>query len=253
MRDLLDRAYSPASLGEAIVCRLLNYGHIKEDHHVWEPHAGQGAFVKPLAERGLHVTASDISPLPIELGGFNRRMLSSPTVRMNILTPFQHDALLGWNESWGDRPDWVVGNTPFARHTGEWAACKPCETKAAYAGAGWSPKSCKKCDGTMKVPVMETIWHKHVEMARETARVGVAFLLRNSFIEPVEERRHLVDAIDEQWPVTPRPSFDGPSGPSEGTDTSGATVYIWFKDSRLRSQHPVSSLVWEKPSRRGSK
>lgn len=234
MRDVLDRAYTPPALAAAIVNRMARWGYLRSGQRVWEPCAGQGAFTQALTRAHaqthasirpeLFVYASDIDP-------------QAGAHKDDRICGFQHshDALQGWPEQFGvDPPDWVISNPPFARHTGRWSVCK-CGGKA----------DCLKCDGVGQVPVMETIWHEHVKMALNTARVGVAMLLRNSWIEPVEGRLELVDQINEMWPVTPRPSYSTPTGPSRGTDSVGATVFIWRKDGVV-PEKPVTTLKWSR-------
>ena len=237
MRDVLDRAYTPPALAAAIVNRMAQWGYLTSGQRVWEPCAGQGAFVAALLRVDLdeypplEVFASDIDEgATLKLDGLD------PTLRDDVWGwQVGHDALHGWPEQFGgDLPDWVISNPPFARHTGRWNVCK-CGGKA----------DCLKCDGEGSVPVMETIWHEHVRMALNTARVGVAMLLRNSWIEPVEGRLELVDQINEMWPVTPRPSYSTPTGPSRGTDSVGATVFIWRKDGVV-PEKPVTTLKWSR-------
>lgn len=240
MRDTLDRAYTPPALASAIVGRMCVRDYLRPGQRVWEPCSGQGAFTSALLRADtdyppLQVCASDIDP-----------DAKVPEVHPSLLDDLcgflpEYDALRGWPSAFdGDPPDWVVTNPPFARHTGEWTRCSKCMGKPCVVQS-----NCEKCDGGGIVPVMETIWHKHVEMALNTARVGVAMLLRNSWIEPVEERRELVDMVNEMWPVTPRPSYSTPTGPSRGSDTVGATVFIWRKDG-FRPEKPVTSLVWKR-------
>ena len=231
MRDLLDRAYTPFPLAAAIVNRMGLCGYLTPGQRVWEPCAGQGAFTWALTRAyasirpELFVYASDIDPqagahLDDRICGFQ----------------YGHDALLGWPAQFGsERPDWVISNPPFARHTGRHSSCKCCGLN----------KNCEKCDGGGQVPIMETIWHEHVKMALGAARVGGAMLLRNSWIEPVEGRRELVDMVSEMWPVTPRPSYSTPTGPSRGTDSVGSTVFLWRKDGFVPKK-PVTSLAWVK-------
>lgn len=223
MRDTWDRAYSPDNLALAIVDRLISWGYLRPEHTVWEMHAGSGAFVKALAARlgPSQVVASDIDP-------------DAPGLMVPGVRAFPGwDALRGYPIV-GEQPDWAPGNPPFARHIG-WKACSKCRNGAV----------CEKCDGTGKVPVMETIWHEHVDMARKVARVGVAFLLRMSFLEPVKERAHLVDAVSEIWPVTPRPSYSGPTGESGGTDNVGPAVFLWRNDGAVPGP-AATTLRWER-------
>ena len=99
-----DAYFTPPALAEAIVQRLLDRGLLRPGMSVWEPHAGSGSFVRPLIAAGLAITASDLEPLPIQCGG---------PLDGFILTPYRHNAADGWRESWGDRPDWIIGNPPF--------------------------------------------------------------------------------------------------------------------------------------------
>lgn len=240
MRDLLDRAYTPFPLAAAIVNRMGLCGYLTSGQRVWEPCVGQGAFVAPLLRSSMNllVYASDIDKEVIHT--WREELSDHQLDALRGLLP-GHDALLGWPAffGWG-APDWIVTNPPFARHTGRWNRCSKCEGKPSVVQA-----NCEKCDGGGEVPVMETIWHEHVKMALNTARVGVAMLLRNSWIEPTEERRELVDMVNEVWPVTPRPSYDTPTGPSRGTDSVGSSVFIWRKDGFV-PEKPITSLVWKR-------
>lgn len=238
MRDILDRAYTPFPLAAAIVNRMALAGYLTPGQRVWEPCAGQGAFVAAL----LRVDLDEYPPLEV----FASDIDEGATLKLDGLDPtllddvcgwrVGHDALLGWPAQFGsEQPDWVISNPPFARHTGRHSACKCCGLN----------KNCEKCDGGGQVPIMETIWHEHVKMALGVARVGVAMLLRNSWIEPVEGRRELVDMVSEMWPVTPRPSYSTPTGPSRGTDSVGSTVFLWRKDGFVPKK-PVTSLAWTK-------
>ena len=230
MRDTLDRAFTPDNLALAIVDRMVLWGYLRPEHTVWEMHAGSGAFVRALAARlgPSQVVASDIDP-------------DAPGLRVPGVRAFPGwDALRGYPIA-GEQPDWTPGNPPFARHTGEWKT----RTKCKGGGYGDGHSLCKACDGTGKVPVMETIWHEHVDIARKVARVGVAFLLRMSFLEPVKERAHLVNAVSEIWPVTPRPSYSGPTGESGGTDNVGPAVFLWRNDGAVPGP-AATTLRWER-------
>lgn len=224
-RDIFDRHFTPPNLAKAIVQDLLIRLLIRTSDRVWEPHAGDCAFGDALRRFGWNracIIESDIAPRRSEV--------------------VEHDALTGWNSAWGRNPDWVIGNPPFSRWTGETKMCTKC------AGVGRRINQldpCETCDGTGKVNVMETIWHEHVRVARETAKYGVAFLLRNSFIEPTEDRIEHVKDIASIWPVTPRPSYDGPDGPSKGTDSVGSSVFIWMsRKSYSDGFVPIWPLKW---------
>lgn len=88
-RVINDAYYTPDVVARACVATLpVDLGH------VWEPHAGGGAFVEALRlRRARCITATDLDAACS--GG-------AP-----------HDALDGWPAAWGDRPDWIVGNPPY--------------------------------------------------------------------------------------------------------------------------------------------
>lgn len=96
-----DAYFTPPALAAAIVARLVERGLLRPGMTVWEPHAGSGAFVRPLLLAGARVHASDLDPASegLRVAGVEA-----------LLTGW--DATHGW--PWpGERPDWIIGNPPF--------------------------------------------------------------------------------------------------------------------------------------------
>lgn len=93
-RVALDAYYTPDPVARA--CLATIKADLSSDlgprRRVWEPSAGGGAFVRATEALGCEVFASDIQSLP---GVDVRNMLD------------------GWEEGWGERPHWIVGNPPF--------------------------------------------------------------------------------------------------------------------------------------------
>lgn len=244
-------------LAEAIVCALFARGHLRTSHVVWEPHAASGNFVRPLLSRGVRVVASDLRPD------------ADAVVLPGVLAPdHAHNALAGvpWVGELGGvgwRPDWVIGNPPFARTSVH--ACGPCRGRGYTVPVQTRAASCTSCDGLREVEgcactacmqtgrvvrpcrsCNETGWLRthppvvldHVEAALAVARVGVAFLVRMSF-QATLERAGVVGDLHAGYPISPRPSFTG-----TGTDTSEYTLAIWRLDGPRPSARPFEHIVW---------
>ena len=101
-----DAYFTPPTLAQAIVARLVERHLLRVGQRVWEPHAGAGSFARALAaQSGAFVYASDISP----------DMPSGDELEAHGIAGWKasHNALAGW---WLDDgpPDWIVGNPPFS-------------------------------------------------------------------------------------------------------------------------------------------
>lgn len=96
-----DAYFTPPTLAKAIVARLVERHLLRVGQTVWEPHAGTGSFVRPLAAAGLLVYASDLGDAP-----------DAADVRGTVASADGWDAREGF--PWPDQPDWIVGNPPFS-------------------------------------------------------------------------------------------------------------------------------------------
>ena len=95
MRRPLDAYYTPDALAVAIV-RWLG---VEPGEHVYEPHAGGGAFVRALRDAGAYVRASDVDE---EAAGL--REAHAWWVRDFVVDP----------PVFGLAPSMIVGNPPYA-------------------------------------------------------------------------------------------------------------------------------------------
>lgn len=95
-RVLRDAYYTEPVLARALVEVLGD--SIVPGVRVWEPHAGNGAFVRAAADRGALVRASDINPEAAGLWCGTASMVAD--VRQGY----------PWR---GARPEWTIGNPPF--------------------------------------------------------------------------------------------------------------------------------------------
>lgn len=75
---------------------------IKARDHVWEPHAGGGAFIRALAKRGAIVIASDLT-LPVSNAPWYNASYQGAVDFLHTTPGFRP----------GPMPDWIVGNPPF--------------------------------------------------------------------------------------------------------------------------------------------
>lgn len=256
-RDDFDTFQTPPDLADAIVCALLSRGHLRTSQLVWEPHAAGGNFVRPLLSRGVQVVASDLRPE------------AEAVVLPGVLAPdHAHDALAGvpWVRELGGcrwRPDWVIGNPPFARAqtarcykcrglgytvpvATRGASCFICDGLREVDGAACSVcrqtgrviRVCDACKGAGELRAHPGVVLQHALAALRVAQVGVAFLVRMSFQATIE-RAAVVGDLHAGYPISPRPSFTG-----GGTDTSEYTLAIWRLDGARPSARPFEALIW---------
>lgn len=253
-RRAFDAYYTPPELAEAMVVRLLTRGYLQPYHVVWEPHVGDGAFARALVRRGLRVIASDLNP---DAPGVLTSGVLAPEHAHDAQAgpPYLAELPLGW------RPDFVVGNPPFAdevvhacgrcqgrgytrrgrRSAAGLGPCSACEgmrcPACCYTGQAIDP--CKACKAEGWLLTHPTVVLDHVRAALEVARVGAAFLLRLNFLA-TEDRAEAVRALHASCPVSPRPSFTGDGA----TDNHDYIMGVWLRDPAAYARWPFDPLFW---------
>lgn len=192
-RRPLDAYYTPADLAHELV-RLLP---IAPGECVWEPHAGQGAFVEALVQSPAGVV-------------YRSDIVDRGAVRLDHVGDFLQCPAIPASGDWS--PDWIVGNPPFSRP----------ETRNG------SPTGRRNKKGRL---IMEPAASLHIEHALQTTGRHVAFLLRLAMLEskrrvPMWKRWPL----RKVWVLPRRPSFtDG------GTD-SCPYGWFWFDKEHTGSR-----------------
>lgn len=196
---------TPPELAAAIVHRL----PFAREAIVFEPHVGNGVFIRALRRHSqdhdldLRLSALDVDPTAAGLSLFSD--VFSKVV--DFASPDLFDFFRGVGAR--DRPDWIIGNPPYAE-----------------AESGRRVRSVAEC---------------HVRQALKLVVAGgsVVFLLRLAFLES-EERV-------EFWRMAPlrhvlvlvqRPSFT-----SEGKTDSCAYGVFWFTEG-WRQRPTLGLLKW---------
>ena len=100
IRQPADAYLTPEHVARACVAALPTLDGLT----VWEPHAGAGAFVYAAAERRAFAYGSDL--------GAYMPPLEEPEARRAAGWKVNHPAEDGY--PFGGRPDWIIGNPPFA-------------------------------------------------------------------------------------------------------------------------------------------
>jgi hypothetical protein len=214
VRTAGDSYFTPPALARVLVGLLpLEPGDV-----VLEPSAGGGAFCVALEARGCAVHALDVDP-------------RAPALHM----------ARPWRTQVGDfltadvgRPQWVVGNPPYAV-PGDPVTCKKCKG-IPVEGTG----ACSKCKGVGYTRPMVPMAENHARRALQVAERGVAMLLRLALLAGQKRtllwRSHPPAIV---YVLPQRPSFTG-----GGTDQYDYMWCVWD------NQHQGEPLIrWAPPYR----
>jgi hypothetical protein len=201
-RDPLDRFYTRPEIAGVLVDVVPGAGAYRR---VLEPHVGAGAFARAVRRRfpDARLHGLDFDP---EAPG-----------RVDVHR-FEAVDFLRWRPAgeW-ERPDWIVGNPPYAVAVApvpcdrcNATGCKRCKKKGDKPAGLYQPRP---------IPVLE----RHLEHALDIVPIGgaVSFLLRLGTLAGRARARLWQDFPPRfTWPLSPRPPFVG--------EKSGKYEWAWI-------------------------